>query len=154
MKKVMLTIAVAIAFGVIGFAFNESATEVQANSVTSNDFFGDTCQNVKFKLVNKHSKGGDIEIRGVKYYNKANGKWQTEDLPNVVVKQGSTLTTGGDDLRDSEGESLTKFIFIYRWKSSGRSANWSGEVNSREFTPDTSTCNANRTYGSTSWIIG
>lgn len=150
MRKIMLTIAVAIAVGFIGFTFSESATKVQAdsvNSITSPNFLGDACKQVKFKLTNNHSKNGEIEIRAVKYYNKANGKWQTEDVPNAVVKQGYSYTTGGDDLQDSEGEDLTKIIFVYRWKATGRGAAWSSDVNSKEFVPTAPKCVANKTYG-------
>ena len=156
MRKIMLTIAVAIAVGFIGFTFSGSATEVQANSIepiaststiTSTNTLGDTCKQVKFKFTNKHSKGGEIEIRAVKYYNKANGKWQTEDVPNAVVNQGSSYTTGGDDLQDSEGEDLTQIIFVYRWKAVGRGAAWSSDVSSKIFVPTEPSCYANRTYG-------
>lgn len=157
MKKTILAVAFALVIGVLGTTVLKPESKVQASpaaETSSPKMFGDACKNVKFKVTNNHSKNGDIEIRGVEYFNKANGKWQTEDLPNVVVGQDRTVTTGGDDLKDSEGEDLTKFKFIYRWKANGREANWSGEVKSKEFVPDNPTCNANRTYGNSSWIIG
>ena len=152
----MLTIAVAIAVGFIGFTFSGSTNEVQADStdsITSNNLLGDACKNVKFKVVNKHKQGGEIEVRAVKYYNRANGSWQTEDVPNTVVKQGDTLLTNGDDLRDSEGESITEVYFVYRWKA-GRNGNWSGEVDSKKFTPNSTVCVKDKVYGTSSWIIG
>src|SRR3954471_17957741 len=104
MKKIILTIAIGLAVGILGLTFLRSETKVQASSVEANNFvFGDACKDVKFMVKNEHSKNGDIEIRGVKYFNKANGKWQTEDIPNHVINQGSTYTTSGDDLKDSEG---------------------------------------------------
>lgn len=39
---------------------------------------GDACKNIKFKVTNKHDSGETILIKKVKYFNKANGKWQTE----------------------------------------------------------------------------
>lgn len=151
MRKIMLTIAVAIAVGFIGFTFSGSTTEVRANStdsITSNNLLGDACKQVKFKVTNKQKQGGEIEIKAVKYYNKANGKWQTEDVPNAVVKQGYSYTSGGDDLQDAEGEDLTKFVFVYRWKGTGRGAAWSSDINSKEFYPADPKCFANRSYGS------
>jgi len=156
MRKIMLTIAVAIAVGFIGFTFSGSTTEVQANStdsITSNNLLGDACKDVKFKVVNKHNKGGDIEVRAVKYYNRTNGKWQTEDVPNTIVRQDDILETDGDDLRDSEGENITSVIFVYRWKAD-RNGNWSGEVDSKAFEPKDPICVARKTYGNSSWIIG
>jgi hypothetical protein len=157
MKKLTFTIAIAIAItlGIFGLTTLPTATKVEAASVKAGIFFfGDNCKNVKFSAKNQHAQNGQIEIRKVTYYNKANGKWQTEDLPNLVVNQGSTFTTDGDDLSDSEGEQITKVKFIYRWKSDGRNANWSGDVTSKEFVPSATVCNANRTYGNSSWIIG
>lgn len=48
---------------------------------------GDICKNIKFKVTNKHDSGETILIKKVRYFNKANGKWQTE-----VVNQNLTLT--------------------------------------------------------------
>jgi hypothetical protein len=160
MKKLTFTIAIAITLSIFGLTTLQTATKIEAASVEAASveagtfFFGDNCKNVKFSAKNQHAQNGQIEIRKVTYFNKANGKWQTEDLPNLVVNQGSTFTTGGDDLSDSEGEQITKVKFIYRWKSDGRNANWSGDVTSKEFVPSATVCNANRTYGNSSWIIG
>ena len=78
---------------------------------------GDACKNVKFKVTNKHESGEAILIKKVKYFNKANGQWQTEVVnqnliyepanypipidrePGLLCNQGATCTTKGDDLQ-------------------------------------------------------
>lgn len=92
----------------------------------------DACKNVKFKFTNKHNSGGTIEVRQVKYFNKANGEWQTEDVKHLDFSQGATCTTSGDNLRDSEGEELTKFRFVYRYQ--GRSQQTTGPMTWRAAT--------------------
>ena len=108
---------------------------------------GDACKNVKFKFTNKHNSGGKIEVHQVKYFNKANGAWQTEDLNDFDCAQGKTCTTTGDNLGDSEGEELTKIRFIYRYKGPKSTDNWSDYVEGGDKIPDDSTCFANKTYG-------
>lgn len=145
MKKTMTLIAFAIAFGIAVF----SALKVTPNTTVkaAAPVFGDACKNVKFSVKNQHNSGGQIEIREVTYYNKANGKWQTEQVANKLINQGATGTTNGDDLKDSEGEQITKVKFKYKYKPTGAGANWSDEITSAEFVPSSSVCNANRTYG-------
>ena len=155
MKKVTFTIAIALVLSVFGLTIFTTETKVEASSFVGGGFtFGDSCKDVKFSAKNQHAQNGQIEIRKVSYFNKANGKWQTEDVPNTVVNHGATFKTGGDNLADSEGEQITKLKFVYRWKSDGRNANWSGDVTSKEFVPDLPVCNANRTYGNSTWVIG
>jgi hypothetical protein len=108
-------------------------------------FAADACKNVKFKFTNNHDSGKSITVLRVKYFNKANGQWQTEDIANKVCAQGATCTTGGDNLRDSEGEDLTKFRFIYKYTE--KDGDLSDEVEGGDKVPDNPTCNANRTYG-------
>ena len=128
---------------------------------------GDACKNIKFKVTNKHDSGEAILIKKVKYFNKANGKWQTEvvnqpvtlTLPDpekwqffpqigkekgLICEQNRTCTTSGDNLRDAEGEKLTKFRFVYKYLAAGK---WSGEVEGGDKVPDDPECYANRTYG-------
>jgi hypothetical protein len=116
---------------------------------------GDACKNVKFKFTNKHDSGGMIELRQVKYFNKANGAWQTEDVKHFECPQGHTCTTTGDNLRDSEGEALTKFRLVYRYKGPKDTDNWSDNVEGGDKEPNDATCNANKTYpgGKDSWTI-
>jgi hypothetical protein len=116
-------------------------------------FAADACRNVKFKFTNKHDSGKSITVLKVKYFNKANGKWQTEDIANEVCAQGATCTTNGDNLRDAEGEDLTKFRFIYKYTE--QDGDLSDEVEGGDKVPDNPTCNANRTYGpgSDGWTI-
>jgi len=118
-------------------------------------YAGDACKNVKFQFTNKHNSGGTIEVHQIKYFNKANGTWQTEDVKHFECPQSHTCTTTGDNLRDSEGEQLTKFRLVYRYKGPKQTDNWSDEVEGGIKEPDNPTCNANKTYpgGNHSWTI-
>lgn len=149
MKKTMTLIAIAIAIGIATFTALNFDTKVTQNSTAqaAAPLFSDACKDVKFKFTNNHNSGGEIEVRAVKYFNKANGKWQNEDLNNLTCGQGQTWTTIGDNLSDSEGEQLTKIKFVYKYKPTGKGANWSDEVESTEFVPNNPTCNAGKTYG-------
>lgn len=147
MKKTMTIFAIAIAIGIATFSALQFDTQITTNVKAAAPFFGDACKNVKFSVKNQHNSGGRIEIREVQYFNKANGKWQTEQVSNKEAAQGATVTTNGDDLRDSEGEQITKVKFKYKFLPTGRGANWSDEIVSAEFVPSSPTCNANRTYG-------
>jgi hypothetical protein len=117
--------------------------------------FGDACQNVSFKFTNRHNSGGQIKFQRIRYRNQANGDWQTEDINNITCNQGSTCTTTGNRLRDSEGENLTQFRLVYKYKPTGAGANWSDEVESSILRPTNATCRANKTYGpgSEGWVI-
>jgi hypothetical protein len=64
-----------------------------------------------------------------------------------------TCETTNNNLRDSEGERLTRFILIYRYLPDGPAANWSGEVESPVFEPNQPVCNNDRSYGGTQWVI-
>lgn len=136
---------------------------------------GDACKNIKFKVTNKHDSGETILIKKVKYFNKVNGKWQTEvvnqnltlTLPDteklqlfpqigkekgLACRYGATCKTQGDNLRDAEGEDLTKFRFVYKYMAAGK---WSGQVEGGDKVPDDPQCYANRTYGpgESGWTI-
>lgn len=135
---------------------------------TSDGLAGDACKKVTFKVKNSHNSGEKILIKKVKYFNKANGKWQTEvvdqylyyklyeedaKMPNMIpfdkkegkeCPHGYICETAGDNLRDSEGEDLTKIRFVYQYWAAGV---WSGELESKEFEPANPTCTAGRTYG-------
>lgn len=149
MKNKLSVIAIAAVFAIAMFAaFNFGASNNNGSAVKAAPaFFGDACKNVKFSVKNQHNSGGQIEIREVQYYNKANGKWQTEQVSNKIANQNQVVTTNGDDLKDSEGEQITKVKFKYKYKGTGRGANWSDEIVSNEFVPGSPVCNAGRTYG-------
>ncbi|MDR4468786.1 MAG: hypothetical protein MRJ68_10885 [Nitrospira sp.] len=143
---------------------------------TNDGLAGDACKKVTFKVKNSHNSGEKILIKKVKYFNKANGKWQTEVvnqyLYNTTGEEGSpTLNlvpfatkdglecshgyiceTAGDNLRDAEGEDLTKIRFVYQYWAAGV---WSGELESKEFEPVNPTCTAGKTYsgGKNVWAI-
>lgn len=149
MKKTLTIIAIAIVLGIATFTALNFHTNVIPNSTVqaAPPVFGDACKDIKFKFTNTHNSGGEIEVRAVKYFNKANGKWQTEDVKNVNCGKDKTCTTDGDNLSDSEGEQLTKIKFVYKYLPTGKGANWSDEVESAEFVPNSATCNAGKTYG-------
>ncbi len=147
MKKTMTIIAIAIALGIATFTALNFNPNPHSTVQAAAPFFGDACKNVKFSVKNQHNSGGQIEIREVQYFNKANGKWQTEEVANKVANQGATVTTNGDDLKDSEGEQITKVKFKYKYLPTGRGTNWSDEIVSAEFVPSSPVCNANRSYG-------
>lgn len=159
MKKIIAIAIVAVTVGITSFLL----TTVEAGSITkvSPASFGDACKNVKFQFKNNHSSANTILIFKVEYYNRANGKWQTEEISNgpgignghFNCRYNTTCTTLGDNLRDSEGEQITKVRFIYQFrKADGR---WSDNITSRTFEPASPVCNANKTYGnSQGWTIG
>jgi hypothetical protein len=156
----MKRIPFALAAGLIFFAamsLSKNESSLQANPVAKAAAvpLGDACQNVSFKFTNRHRSGGQIKFQRVQYKNRANGNWQTEDVNNVVCNQGATCTTSNNNLRDSEGEDLTRFRLVYKYKGTGAAANWSDEVSSVELTPTNPTCRANKTYGpgSEGWVI-
>ncbi|MEK7725207.1 MAG: hypothetical protein AAB336_12705 [Acidobacteriota bacterium] len=154
MKKIILTIAFALAVGLVGINFDGNQGVVKANSIEPSPMFlGDACRNVKFAFKNKHSENGQITLTKVSYYNRANGRWQTEQVTNAVVNQNASYTTSGDNLSDSEGEDITKVKFHYKWKSNVGGARWSTEVVSSVFEPASPQCVANRTYGGSQWEI-
>jgi hypothetical protein len=130
-------------------------SNVQAKPLSEPAPFGDACRNVSFKFTNEHRSGGQIRFQRIKYYNQANGQWQTEDVPNTTCPQGSTCVTNGNNLRDSEGENLTKFRLVYKYKPASAGANWSDEVETGDLIPGNAQCRANKTYGpgSDGWVV-
>jgi hypothetical protein len=155
MKRFTFALAAALILGALAISLPRFGSEVQATPVASpaGGTFGDACRNVTFKFKNEHNSGGKIKFQRIKYFNQANGDWQTEDVNNVECNQGATCATNGNNLRDSEGERLTKFRLIYKYLPTGAGANWSDEVESGVFEPNTPTCNANRQYGGSHWVI-
>ncbi len=155
MKKIILTIAIAVGMSVLGLTFLQSETKVSAGSLETSTFnFGDACTNVTFSGKNLQNQNGQIKMKAVKVYNRASGTWYTIDLPGKVYAQGATFTTAANNVPDSEGEDLTKVKFIYQWKGTGRGAAWSSDVSSKEFNPASPTCNANKSFGGPNWEIG
>ena len=55
-----------------------------------------------------------ITVTQVKYFNQANNRFQTEAIRNLRCAAGATCTTHGDNLRDAEGEDLTRFVFVLK----------------------------------------
>ncbi|MCI0391476.1 MAG: hypothetical protein MOB07_22265 [Acidobacteria bacterium] len=157
MKRITFTLALGLILSALAISVAKFESNVQANPVAIPAAvpFGDACQNVSFKFTNRHDSGGQIKFQRIKFLNRANGNWQTEDVNNVVCNQGATCTTTGNRLRDAEGEDLTKFRLVYKYKGTGAAANWSDEVQSGVLEPTNPTCNANKTYGpgSEGWVI-
>jgi hypothetical protein len=100
---------------------------------------GDACRNVKFSLTNQ--KDHAITVVQVKYFNQANNRFQTESLRNLTCAAGATCTTRGDNLRDAEGENLTRFIFVLK-NEGGENRHETGVKVSNN-----PSCNADKTYG-------
>jgi hypothetical protein len=75
-------------------------------------FAGDACKNVK--LIYKNMRPEAIWVYKIDYYNRTNAKVQTEDVQNEQCNGGGQLCiTNGDNLRDSEGQDLTNFVFHF-----------------------------------------
>jgi hypothetical protein len=100
---------------------------------------GDACRNVHFRLVNQ--KDHAITVTAVKYFNRANNRQQTESIRNVQCAAGATCTTLGDNLRDAEGEDLTRFIFVLK-NEGGENRHDTGVK-----VPRNPQCNADGVYG-------
>jgi hypothetical protein len=157
MKRVTFAVAAGLIFSSLTISLSSPQSSVQAKPVskTAGAPVGDACRNVAFKFTNRHNSGGQIRFQRIRFFNQANGDWQSEDVPNITCNQGATCTTNGNNLRDSEGENLTQFRLVYRYKPTGPGANWSDEVETGIFRPTNSTCRANKTYGpgSDGWVI-
>ena len=155
MKRITFAIAVALILGAITIALPKLKSDVQANPVTkpaAPQIGPNACRSVTFRFRNNHRFGGRIRFQRIRYFRQANG-WQTEDVNNVECPNGATCETTNNNLRNSDGERLTRFILIYRYLPAGPAANWSGEVESGVFEPDQPVCTADRTYGGTQWAI-
>lgn len=100
---------------------------------------GDTCRNVRFQITNQ--KDHAITVTQVKYFNQANNRFQTEAIHNLRCAAGATCTTHGDNLRDAEGEDLTRFVFVLK-NEGGENRHETGIKVSRS-----PRCNADKTYG-------
>ena len=114
-------------------------------------YAGDACKDVKFQFKNQRSS--KIRVYKVEYFNAANNKTQSESLPNSECASGSTCTTGGDNLRDSEGEDLTNFVLLFNDQEAD--GGWSKtDVRTQKKIPVTKKCSGGMTYkGSPTWTI-
>lgn len=157
MKKITFAVAMTLILGALTIALPKLKSDVKANPVAAPaaTSFADPCTNVKVRFKNQHYAGGQIKFQRVKFFNHDSGNWYTEDVNNLTCNQGDLCSTTGNNLRDSEGENLTKFQLIYKYKGPGSAANWSGEVISPQFSVTTGNerCTANRTYGGPSWTV-
>ena len=131
------------------YTITGSSTVPESNSILSND----SCRNVVFNYVN--GRNGEIKVRKVEYFNQQSGQWKSEDVANEITSQGAKGETNGDDLGDANGDDITKVKFIYEYKSSQRSSNWSDAIESKIFEPNDPTCRENKVYGAgQKWTIG
>ena len=159
MKILMITMIVGLLVGISVVSSTGFYHSVEANSETEPNLSvrGDACRNVKFQFKNNHRSGRTVDIVEVEYFNRANGRWQTENIKgnngdSFYCPFGDTCTTRGDDLRDSEGEQITKIRFHFKFAVPG---GWSDKIVSRQFEPVAPVCNANKTYGDgQNWTIG
>lgn len=142
-SKNQLVAALAIAVVAYFVTANLAAavnTDVDADSAR---LIGDTCRNVRFVIRNERSV--PIKIKKVKFYNRNKGRWQTEDLKegNDVCPAGGMCFPGGnEDLRDSEGDDLTRFIFLYEDVTAN-----SIMRESPTFVPNIPICRSGKEYG-------
>jgi hypothetical protein len=113
-------------------------------------YAGDLCRNVKLQF--KNERPVRIKVHKIEYFNTVNNKTQTEDV-NVECNAGATCTTSGQDLRDSEGIKLTKFVFyFYDRESDGDWSKTSRKTQEKE--PVDQICRADRQYsGNPLWTI-
>lgn len=102
-------------------------------------YAGDACRNVKFSFTNQ--KNHAVTVVKVKYFNQANNKLQTEGIRNVQCAAGATCVTRGDNLRDSEGEDLTRFVFVLKNEGGENQHDTNPKV------PSNPKCSADKTYG-------
>ena len=76
-------------------------------------------------------------------------------MSNEITPKGAKGETNRDDLGDADGDDITKIIYIYEYKSSQRSANWSDAIESKTFEPTDPTCREGKVYGQgQGWTIG
>ncbi len=106
---------------------------------------GGACKNVHFSFKNVHKDGRSIKVVKVKYYDKGDGKWRTEDVKDEECAINATCKTDGDDLSNMENDDMTKLRFIYRAKEAD--GDWSAEIEGGDKEPSDPRCTANRTYG-------
>lgn len=109
------------------------------NIAGSSNVLADSCRNVSFTV--KNERNGNIEIKKVTYFNQNENRWQDEDVPNTEIPRGQSKKFGKEDLRDSEGDNITKIKFEYIDKNDGQ------RKVSQIFEPGTPRCTAERNYG-------
>lgn len=100
---------------------------------------GDACRNIRFSLVNQ--KDHPITVMAVKYFNRANNRLQTEAIRNIRCPARGTCITNGDNLRDAEGEDLTRFFFVLKNEGGENRHDTGAKI------PRNPQCNADSVYG-------
>ncbi len=150
MKNVNGNIIASIIAICIGLFLGFDHTTQANNRAESLIEFGDSCRNVKFEV--KNGRDGFIQLTKAKFYNQDENRWQTEQLPSTICSRGQICKTNGDDLRDSEGDDITKVVFEYKTRLHSND-NWSGPIESQEFRPDDTPCREGRKYGNSGWTI-
>jgi hypothetical protein len=116
-----------------------------AMAVAAAPALADACKDVKFKVTNNHFEGREIEIRQVKYFNPHTGSTHTEDVKNLVCKQGSTCTTGGDNLANAKNVDLNSIQVVFKYRE--HDGGWSKEFQTQKFVPAYRKCTEGKTYG-------
>jgi hypothetical protein len=156
MKRMTFAIVTALILGAITLGLPKLKIDVKANPVAkpaAAQIGNDACRRVSFRFRNMHNSGGRIRFQRIRYFNPENNRVQTENVNNVECAQGATCTTTDNNLRDSEGVRLTRFMLIYRFLPPGPGNNWSNEVESGWFVPNQPVCHADREYGGTQWVV-
>src|SRR3954465_14609525 len=105
-------------------------------------YAGDACKRVKIQF--KNERNTRIKVTKVDYFNTTNNKIQTEHL-TLECPSGSTWPWSGQDLRDAEGEPLTRFVFYFNDQE--KDGGWSKvDIKTQPKIPANQTCSADRLY--------
>ncbi|MBK7394684.1 MAG: hypothetical protein IPI64_15550 [Chloracidobacterium sp.] len=113
-SRIKLTITTVMAIAAIIYALNGWGQPSGAKSLVNDslDARFDSCQNVSFIVWNVGP--GPVEIKKIKYYNRTDGKWKTEDTPNKTCARNVDCKFGWDNLGSAEGDDLTKIVLCSR----------------------------------------
>lgn len=138
-----------VAILLIGIVLGDAGQTAADASNAGRASIADSCRNVKFRVTN--GRNISIDLKQVKYYNASEGRWQTEDIKNSderCDKGGVCILMQGEDLRDSEGDRLTKIIFVFKDVNSNKTQE------SEAFVPTDPVCRAEKEYGhGQNWTI-
>jgi hypothetical protein len=151
MRRISIAAAATLILGALTIAPPKLKSEIRANALAgmaAPQLGKKACTNVKFRFTNNRSDQATIRIEKVKYL--AGGQFDhTEDVHTANdCKYGSTCTTTGDNLPDTDGRSVTRIQLYYRFLPKSEGANWSDLVHTPD-EPDvaSTTCGDGITYG-------
>jgi hypothetical protein len=92
MKRITFAVTTTLILGAHTITLPKLKSGVQANPVANPAApFGDSCKNVKFKFTNQRSDSAKIRFQRVRYFNEANGAWQSEDVKSFLLKRAPII---------------------------------------------------------------